>query len=225
MSSRRAEKEARRAEREAREAEQARAAANKKRLQLVGAVVGVLLAVGLIAALVFAGGDEDQPAANIPAPKITDFKKAVAAANCEYSKDNYEAGGDHTTKAVRYKVNPPSGGAHHPEPAGDGEYDPGNSPNPENWVHTLEHGRIIIQYKPGTPAPVIAQLRAVYEEKLKGSEAYHKVLMENNTEMDAQVAAVAWCHRLTCDTMNPQVFDALRTFSNEFVDKAPERVP
>ena len=89
-------------------------------------------------------------------------------------------------------------------------------------VHTLEHGRIDVQYKPGTPAETVAQLEALLAEQTEG---YHMLLFENTTGMDAQVAATAWGHSLTCPTMNDKVFDAIRTFRAEYIDKGPENVP
>ena len=43
--------------------------------------------------------------------------------------------------------------------------------------------------------------------------------------MPFAVAATAWDHQLGCTTMNPKVFDALRTFRDEHIDKGPEVVP
>ena len=49
----------------------------------------------------------------------------------------------------------------------------GNTPPKENFVHTLEHGRIEFQYKPGTPAADVAKLRRLAEEPLNGTAGYH----------------------------------------------------
>jgi hypothetical protein len=57
------------------------------------------------------------------------------------------------------------------------------------------------------------------------NEGYHLLLFENQTNMTAAVAATAWGHSLTCPEMNDQVFDAIRTFRNEYIDKGPEQVP
>jgi Protein of unknown function (DUF3105) len=89
-------------------------------------------------------------------------------------------------------------------------------------VHTLEHGRIDVQYKPGTSSETIAQLEALLAEQ---SDGYHMLLFENTTNMDAAVAATTWGHSLTCPEMNDKVFDAIRTFRNEYIDQGPEDVP
>ncbi len=84
-------------------------------------------------------------------------------------------------------------------------YAPGSAPQLGMLVHTLEHGRINVQYKPGTPAETVAQLEALLAEQ---SDGYHMLLYENTTGMDAQVAATTWGHSLTCPEMNDKVFDA-----------------
>ena len=89
-------------------------------------------------------------------------------------------------------------------------------------MHTLEHGRINVQYKPGTPAETVDQLNALLAEM---NDGYHMLLYENPTNMDAAVAATAWGHSLTCPEMNDKVFDAIRTFRNEYIDQGPENVP
>ena len=89
-------------------------------------------------------------------------------------------------------------------------------------VHTLEHGRINIQYKKGTDADTVAELEALVAEQ---NEGYHLLLYENTTGMDAAVAATAWTHSLSCPSMNDKVFDAIRTFRQRYIDKGPETVP
>jgi hypothetical protein len=43
--------------------------------------------------------------------------------------------------------------------------------------------------------------------------------------MTAAVAATAWDNSLTCPQWNDQVFDAIRAFRRDFVDKGPEFLP
>jgi hypothetical protein len=131
----------------------------------------------------------------------------------------------HVNEKVTYKSNPPTSGNHNPQPAEDGIYDPGSTPEKENYVHTLEHGRVIIQYKPGTPKQRTDQLETLFNEKVNGTEGYHTVLFENNTRMTYAVAATAWDHLLGCRTFNDGIFDAIRAFREAYVDKGPEFVP
>ena len=223
MSSRQEEKEQRKQERLAREAAAASAAKRKRLLQLIG---GVVVACAIVAGVAYAvssggGGGED----GVDDDKLT---AAAKAAGCVYRAfPNH--GQEHTTEkltAADFKTNPPTSGQHNPNPAPDGIYAPGNEPAIENWVHTLEHGRILFQYKPDTDPSVVAQLTRLYNEDVADSgSAYHSVLMQNNSGMDAQVAAVAWRHYMTCDEFTSQTIDAFRKFREALVDQAPEVVP
>jgi len=232
MSSRQEEKERRRREREAQEAAERAKAARGRRLQMVfGALLAVIVIGGGIAlALTLTGSDDsassEVPAgsAAIPAAKEADLKKAAAAAGCTLVNAPNEGAG-HIEKEFKpsdYKQNPPTSGAHFPEWYQDGIYAPGDTPELGKLVHTLEHGRIDIQYKPGTPKATVAQLETLYNEMDGG---HHLLLFQNTTNMPFAIAATAWDHQLGCKTMNPQVFDAIRDFRAQYIDKGPEIVP
>jgi hypothetical protein len=229
MSSRQEEKERRRLERLAQEEADARAAT---RLRLVGIGVGGLIVVAAIVGIVFAiagsGGDgpkrKPDKTVSIPPQKITNLAAAAHAAGCEVRSFPLY-GRDHTDKPVTYKTNPPTSGPHNPVPADDGIYDPGKEPAKEHWVHSLEHGRIVMMYRPGTPTRRIQQLETLFGEEFNGSSGYHQLLLQNNTKMPYAVAAVAWQRYLGCKTFNPRVFDAIRAFRQRFVDKGPEFIP
>jgi hypothetical protein len=230
MSSRQEEKERRKRERQ--EAEQAAQAgtARKRRMQMVFGGVIALIAIVAVVVLVtgFGGSDGEVEVAKgdaaIPAQKESDLKKAAAAAGCKLVDPPNEGAGheEKTFKASDYKSNPPTSGTHFPTWYDDGVYEPGNSPELGRLVHTLEHGRIDIQYKPGTDAKTIAQLETLVKESDGG---YHMLLFQNETKMPYAVAASAWDHYIGCPTMNPQVFDAFRAFRVEHIDKGPEIVP
>jgi hypothetical protein len=222
VASRQEEKERRRREREARERAAARSATRGRtlRLGLVGVVVLALVAVGAV--LVLAGGDGP----DLPERRITDLNAAVRAAGCELRTTRQE-GRDHVPEGqdVRYRTNPPTSGDHAEVAAEDGVYEPGATPPDEAWVHTLEHGRILLQYRPGTAQERIDQLEQLYEEPNQGEASYHMVLMENNTRMPYQVAAVAWTASVGCNQVNERTWDALRAFRDRYVDRAPELIP
>ena len=86
-------------------------------------------------------------------------------------------------------------------------------------VHTLEHGRIDIQYKEGTSATTWPS-----ETFLEPRPSYHMLLFQNTTRMDAAVAATAW-PLVTCTKLDDTTWDALRTFRTTYIDKGPEAVP
>jgi hypothetical protein len=237
VASRQEQKEARRQERLERERKEAAAAARRKRMQLAGAVV---LGVAAIAAIVVAvavglGGGNDEreaagpnsangAAAKLPPQESSDYQAAAKAAGCKLENPPYEGAGHEQKnfKASDYKTNPPTSGPHFPDWYDDGVYEPGTTPNLGMLVHPLEHGRIEVQYKKGTPKQTVARLEALLDEQ---NDGYHMLLFENTTGMTPQIAATAWTHSLTCPSMNDKVFDAIRTFRSRYIDKGPETVP
>ena len=231
MAHRQEEKERRRRERLEREQAEARRAARRKRMQLAfGALLGLAVIAGVVVAVLVLGGGEGKPKqastsnVKLPAQQVSDIKQAAKAAGCTLTNPAFE-GADHEQKKFKpsdYKTNPPTSGNHTPDWYEDGVYAPGDTPDLGKTVHPLEHGRIEIQYKPGTPQATVDQLEALLQESEDG---YHMLLFENATGMKAQVAATAWTHSLTCPKMNDKVFDAIRTFRARYIDKGPETVP
>ena len=217
MASRQQEKERRRQERLEAERSATVAASRRRRLQIgLGAVLGLAVIVAIAVVALAGGGDKGTSSGSLAAD--------ARAAGCTF-KSYPSEGRNHTTSKVKYKTNPPTSGSHNPVPAQDGIYAPGNEPAPENWVHSLEHGRVLFQYKPGTPQADIAKLRKLDEEKINGSAGYHALLFRNNTNMPARFAAVAWTKSLTCDRLTSQSMDAMREFRKAYTDKGPEFIP
>jgi Protein of unknown function (DUF3105) len=235
VSSRQEEKERRRKERMEREQAEAKRAARRKRMTLAfGGLLGVALIAGIVVVVLVLGGDDSSSkpkqasdaAANVklPAQATSDMAAAAKAAGCTLSNPAYE-GASHEDKQFKpsdYKTNPPTSGNHTPDWYDDGIYAPGDVPDLGKTVHPLEHGRIEVQYAPGTPKETVTQLEALLNEEQEG---YHMLLFQNTTGMKAKIAATAWTHSLTCPEMNDKVFDAIRTFRARYIDKGPERVP
>lgn len=233
MSSRQEEKERRRREREELERQAQEAAARRKRLGLVGAVAAAAAVIAVVVVFALGGGDggggggDDGPqeaagkVSKAPTQEVGNLEQAAEAAGCEVTRHR-EEGADHTPQPVKYQANPPTSGDHDPTPSQTGEYEPDNPPDVEQSVHALEHGRILLQYKPGSPADRVAQLRGLRAEKVKGVSGYKTLLFQNQTGMTHAVAATAWTRSVTCPAWNDQVFDALRAFREDFVDKGPE---
>jgi Protein of unknown function (DUF3105) len=224
MASRREEKERRRQERLERERQ---LQAQERRRRLYAIVVGGALVVAAVAAIVLVaasggdGGSSDSsglPAATDPPPEQTrNLVRAAAAADCTLRNPPIE-GRAHTDKPVEYKTNPPTSGNHNPQPAADGQY--GKDPGTMHLVHSLEHGRVIIQWAPTVPRRRIAQLRGLFDE-----DPYHLILTPNGTKMPYEVAITAWGHSAGCKKFTDEAFDVFRDFKTRYVDKAPEFVP
>ena len=193
MASRQEEKERRRQERLEREEAGRKGAARKKRLQYV---VGGCSASPSSAASwpswrgrrqrqqrPRAGGAAATPPrrSSCPSSRPVDLKAAAKAAGCTLAQPA-DRGPTHETKdfkASDYKTNPPTSGNHNPDWYEDGVYNPGDTPNLGKLVHPLEHGRIDVQYKPGTPAGDVAKLQALLPE----SDGYHMLMFQNTTNM------------------------------------------
>lgn len=238
MASRQEEKEKRRQERHAREEAERKAVARRKRLQYVfGGLLAVAAVGGIVAVLALGvlGGDDGGGPGNprdasdvasdvsLPEQKNGDLKAAAEAAGCKLTNPEIE-GSTHESKEFKasdYKTNPPTSGNHNPDWYEDGIYNPGDTPKLGMLVHTLEHGRIDVQYKEGTSADDVAKLEAFLGE----TDGYHMLLFENTTGMDAAVAATAWGHSITCSKIDDTTWDALRTFRTSYIDKGPEAVP
>jgi hypothetical protein len=236
VSHRQEEKQRRREERLAKEQAEKSRAARRQRLTLaLGGLAGlaVIAVVALVVSGAIGGGGDDgdasgsqpQAASNVTLPEqqTSDLEDAAKAAGCTLNNPEIEGTTheDRTFTEKDYKTNPPTSGNHFPQAAQDGVYEPGNAPPLGMLVHSLEHGRIDVQYKPGTSSETISQLEALLAEQ---SDGYHMLLFENPTNMDAAVAATAWGHSLTCPEMNDKVFDAIRTFRAKYIDQGPETV-
>ncbi len=225
MSSRREEKDRRRQERLARERAQL-ADARKRRLYSI--VAGAVLAAGAVIAVVVVvaaggGGGESnsafgftkkaEDAATPPPQQTSDLKAAAKAANCTLDNPPIE-GRTHVTGKVKYKTNPPTSGNHYPVPQDDGVYT--KTPPLTHLVHTLEHGRVEIQYKPGIDPKRLAQLGGLYNE-----EPSYTVLFPN-ASMPYKVAVTAWGHLAGCKKVTDKTFDVIRAFKRRYLGAAPE---
>jgi hypothetical protein len=234
MSSRQEEKERRRREREELERQAQQSAARRRRLGIAGIALAAIVAIAVIGVVLAnqdggggGNGGGDDPAGEIqdaPTQDVGNLEEAAEAAGCEVNRHRNE-GSTHTPEPVTYQSNPPTSGDHDPTASSSGEYPADNPPDVEQSVHALEHGRILIQYKPGSPPERVAQLRGLYGEEVKGESGYKTLLFQNQTNMTHAVAATAWTRSLTCAEWNDRVFDAIRAFREDFVDKGPEFIP
>jgi hypothetical protein len=234
VTSRREEKEQRRAERIAAEQAAARAESRRRRL---GIAAGVVLAIAAVAAVVYviaaggggggkgAGTSSTAPRAKVPIPaqRTTDLAAAAKAAGCRLR--SFTPGPNdrqHVTTKVHYKQNPPVFGPHYPVPAHDGDYVGQGAPPIEQLVHALEHGRVIIWYRPGIGDRRMGQLETLFSEPFNGKPVGYKMVLVERPNMPFEVAATTWGQQLGCPRVSDRIFDALRAFRSAYVDKAPE---
>ena len=240
MANRQEQKAERKAAREQAAREEAARARRTRLLQFgVGGLLAVAILAGLIVLAVTSGEDAgDGPIAaddaeavadvQLPPQRFEELEAAVEASGCVLEEAE-NLGGDHVNEQVpveTYNTNPPTSGPHNPIPAEDGVYPPDSAPSHEAWIHSLEHGRIVFQYRPGTPQEQIDKLRALTQEPVLGAPGgYHTLVLQNSTNMPYAFAAANWTRFLGCQELNPAAIDAMRLFREEFTDDAPERVP
>ncbi len=159
-----------------------------------------------------------------PEVQLGDVAAAAKAAGCELRENLPDEGANHVadSEKVVYKTNPPTSGNHNPTPTADGAYrtplntDTSSSPNVRNFVHSMEHGRIEIQYSSDLPESDQLALKGVFDESPDG------MLMYPNDDMPYQVAATAWTNMLVCPKYDPAVLDAIRDFRDSDRGHGPE---
>ncbi len=160
------------------------------------------------------GVDPDERAGIIPAAaKVTDLKTAADKANCELRLKLPDEGNTHLPKESPepdYKTSPPSSGNHVEPPfqQADGAYS--EPPKQLDVVHSLEHGRLAIEYSPDLPEKAQLELKGLYDTM------YGASLFFPNDEMVYDVAAVTWTNLLTCRSyQGAATLDAIRAFGKE----------
>ncbi|HZQ26116.1 MAG TPA: DUF3105 domain-containing protein [Acidimicrobiales bacterium] len=186
---------------------------------MVYAAMGAVLAIVL--ALVLVGANTGSNTSSSTTATTAGAKTADCTSDT--NMDVYTKGGSHTDASgydgplrplnnPTYTVNPPSGGDHLSVPAPAGVYTGNNVPPDGNLVHSLEHGYVIIWFKPG----LLDQVRPVYN-------AYPKdVLLVERSNMDQPVAATAWGHRLLCSGVD---VNQLKAFVARYRNQGPEKIP
>jgi hypothetical protein len=133
--------------------------------------------------------------AGIEPPEFEDqsLQKAVRAAGCELRLRLPEEGRDHIPPSApepRYKTSPPTSGDHVEEQQADGAYRA--TPPPVSVVHSLEHGRLAIQYRPDLPERAQLELIGLFDTMYGGT------LLFPTPDMPYMVAATSWRNLMGC---------------------------
>lgn len=172
----------------------------------------ILFVVLIVVALVFVGGSLRKYVA--PSTDATASNEAAAAvdSSCLPGRQVTILDFPHVSlsdaESVEYNSNPPTSGAHYGAALAPGIFDEYLPPG--LTVHAMEHGRVIIHYRPGTPDATVRDL-----ERIARSYARDTVL-HPNPELDSQFALTAWGRIDTFDT-----YDRGRVV--EFVDRLRNR--
>jgi hypothetical protein len=148
-----------------------------------------------------------------PAPKVTDLKQAAKQAGCKLELHLEDEGHEHIppkSPEPNYKTNPPTSGNHVEPPyqQADGAYS--EEPEAIDYVHSLEHGRMEIEYSPSLAEKEQLELKGLYDTM------YGATLLFPNKKMPYQVAATTWTNLLGCPEYKGAItLDAIRAFGRE----------
>lgn len=108
-----------------------------------------------------------------------------------------------------YNSDPPTSGPHDPSPARCGIY---RQPVPDQaWLHSLEHGAVVIQYDPTIPQADLEQL----EEAVRSNRG--EILLAPRPDNPAPYTLAAWTKLLQVDEIDANLVDSFeREFGNRF---------
>jgi len=221
------------------EAEEGASKSDRNRMVVGYAVVStVVLVVAVVVFVLVGGGDDsasgsgdahingnqqmgstngvqpDDRAGIVPArTKVFDLDEAAKQAGCDVQLKLEDEGAEHLppdSPEPNYGTNPATSGNHVAPPyqQADGAYS--KEPKPLDVVHSLEHGRMAIQYSPDLPEKAQLELKGLYDTM------YGASLFFPNDKMPYEVAATTWTNLIGCKTYKGAItLDAIRAFGRE----------
>ncbi len=159
---------------------------------------------------------DNRRGAPLPDLRQGDPQLASRTAGCRLEIDLRSEGTAHVPPniPVPYRTDPATSGPMYDDTIADGAYL--TTPPAPHVVHSLEHGRIAIQYDPSLPDSAQLLLKSISDQ------APEQVLLFPNREMGPTVAAAAWRKLLACPDYNARVLDAVRTFRDVYRDQGAE---
>jgi Protein of unknown function (DUF3105) len=214
------------------ERESSQSKSEKRRLFAVYGVaglIGLLVLAGIIALIASSAGGEsgeahinqasgstngvepdEREGTAPPEAKVTKLKQAASQAGCILRLKLKDEGHTHispTATTPAYQTNPPTSGSHAEAPyqEADGAYS--EMPGEIFIVHSLEHGRMEIQYSPDLPQKTQLVVKGLYDTEYAGA------LLFPNGKMPYEVAATTWTNLLGCKTYKGAItLDVIRDF-------------
>lgn len=120
-----------------------------------------------------------------------------------------------------YSTNPPTSGPHYSAPTSAGIKDAQLAD--ETVIHNLEHGYVVISYRPDLPAEQLEELKRIFEA-LPDSPMFNKVkaVMMPRAQNEQAISLTAWGYLLH---LNAPSETKITQFYEAHVDKGPEQVP
>jgi hypothetical protein len=170
---------------------------------------------------------DEREGATPPAIEQARLERAANIAGCDLNLNLPDEGSNHFTNENQgsYDTSPPASGDHYgvPTEAGAGALADGayiETPPISRAVHSLEHGRVEIQYSPDLPEEDQLALKGVFDEDPEG------MLIFPNRDMPYEVAVTAWTNMVTCKRYDgATTLDAVRAFRDTYRGQGPEPVP
>lgn len=115
---------------------------------------------------------------------------------------------------VTYNTNPPAGGNHYGDSTTHADfYD--KAPADGYLVHSLEHGAVILWYKPDITASESANLQSIFN-----SVSVSKKIMVPRDNLDAPVALTSWGRILKLQTIDE---NQIKAYMETNEDRGPEK--
>ncbi len=147
------------------------------------------------------------------------FSKPASSLGSDFSKEYANIGREHIPDGsphILYNSNPPTSGPHWANPVRDGIYD--KTQPDEGLIHSLEHGRIWISYKPSIPSVAKDKLIAI-------AKSEPLLILTQRSANDTDIAVVAWQRLDTFNLSSDGSFDEkrIRDFITRYRDNGPER--
>jgi hypothetical protein len=224
------------------EREKKQSGSERRRLMIgygVAGLVGLAVLAGVVAIIVSAASKNDSGEAHIvqatgstnaiqpdersgATAKVTNLQTAAKKADCDLRLNLPNEGRTHlppTAATPEYKTNPPTSGNHVEPPyqQADGAYE--EMPQELDIVHSLEHGRMEIQYSPDLSESAQLELIGLY------NTMYGATLLFPNENMPYEVAATTWTNLIGCNEYKGAItLDAIRAFGAKTWGKSPEPV-
>jgi hypothetical protein len=219
--------------REQRQSSRAKQSQRRLMIAYAGAgLIGLLVVVGAVVLIVNSGGGggantadahievgsgstngiepDDRTGTPPPAVKVTNLKEAANKAGCDLRLHLKDEGHTHIapgSPTPNYGTDPPTSGSHVEPPyqQADGAYS--ETPAEIDFVHSLEHGRMEIQYSPDLSEKDQLALKGLYDTMYGGA------LLFPNENMPYAVAATTWTNLLGCKEYKGSITDdAIRAF-------------
>jgi hypothetical protein len=182
--------------------------------------VGLVLAAFLliVGVTVLLGTRTSKPAADASILRLTAAEQRARLTATGGTVDEQTDPGSSHVQAPTYKVNPPAGGDHLSAAASPKVYTAEAVPPDGTVVHAMEHGYIVLWYRPDLRGDDLATLKAVVDTYPRDVLLVPRASLPTATP----VVATAWHHRLLLPTV---VKAPLLDFTALYRNKGPEAVP